>query len=61
MKSLIKKMSVVLGALIVIALIYVGMYKFNRWFNWNVGYDVYVEDTVRKMVQPECLKEKYRK
>ena len=45
-----------------IAVAGIGGWLVKRWWNYNVpyGYEEQVEETVRKMVKPEYLKDEYR-
>jgi hypothetical protein len=47
-------------AVLFIVLMLYGSCKLSRWINyrwdWDHGYKSQVEDTVRELVKPECLK-----
>ena len=56
--------TIIVGSIVTIAVligIIYGIYRLKRWFNWSMAYQTQVEETVREMVKPECLKEAYRK
>lgn len=44
-----------IGFLMLIALA-IGMYKLQRWWNWNMDYKGQVKEYVRSVVKQECLK-----
>lgn len=44
----------------VVILIVIGLWNLKRSFHYSIAYESKVEDTVREMVRPECLKDTYR-
>jgi hypothetical protein len=41
----------------VLAAVVVGAFMLHRWFNYNLGYESQVQDTVCAMLKPEALRE----
>jgi len=44
------------ASILMVSMIAYGCFRLYRWFNWEFAYKSGVEDTVTKMVKPECLK-----
>ena len=51
-----KNAAILIGVLILMVTLTYGGWRFSRWINWSWGYESEVEESIRKLVKPECLR-----
>jgi hypothetical protein len=51
-----KNFLIIIVSILLISGLAYGGWQLKRWFNYSFGYESDVENTVKELVKPECLK-----
>lgn len=53
----VREVLIGIAIVVIIGLMAYGGWMVKRWFNYAFGYESQVEESIQKLVKPECLKE----